>query len=86
MKHARPSTSANMPIRIGVIGCGNVLSAYRATIDKLRARRRVEVTMACGRESQRAVAGAEVSEAEFTTQAEDVISAAEVDLAKAIAA
>jgi predicted dehydrogenase len=81
MKPAHSSASANRPIRIGVIGCGNVLSAYRATIDKLRARRRVEVTMACGRESQRTNAAAELPEAQFTTKADDVISARDVDLA-----
>ena len=80
MKHASPSKGPHSPIRIGVIGCGNVLSAYRATIDKLRVRGRVVVTRACGREGQRVTAGAEVPEAEFTTRAEDVVSAGNVDL------
>jgi predicted dehydrogenase len=80
MKHHTPARSANMPVRIGVIGCGNVLSAYRATIDKLRVRGRVQVTIACGRESQRGAAAAELPEAEFSTQAEAVISARNVDL------
>ena len=80
MKHPSTSKGSHSPIRIGVIGCGNVLSAYRATIDKLRVRGRVVVTRACGREGQRVSAGAEVPEAEFTTRAEDVISAGDVDL------
>src|SRR5436189_138894 len=33
------------PIRLGVIGCGNVLSAYRMCIDKLWMVDAVEVTM-----------------------------------------
>jgi predicted dehydrogenase len=77
MKHASASTE---PVRIGVIGCGNVLSAYRAPIDKLRARGRVQVTRACGREGQRSAACAELPGVEFTIRAEEVISAANVDL------
>ena len=37
------------PVRIGIIGCGNVLSAYRAEIDKLRLKGLAEVALACGR-------------------------------------
>ena len=68
------------PIRVGVIGCGNVLSAYRATLDKLKARGSVEVTMACGREEQRAAVEVELPEARFTTSAEEILAASNVDL------
>lgn len=68
------------PIRIGVIGCGNVLSAYRGTIDKLRARGLAEVTMACGRGHQREMASREFPGVVFTERAEAVIASSEVDL------
>jgi len=68
------------PVRIGIIGCGIVLSAYRAAIDKLRARGAVEVMAACGRESQRTSAAAELGAHRFTTVAEEIIAAPDVDL------
>ncbi len=68
------------PIQIGIIGCGNVLSAYRAAIDKLRLRRTAEVIIACGRERQRAAACAELQCANFTTDSNAVISSPAVDL------
>jgi predicted dehydrogenase len=52
------------PIRLGVIGCGNVLSAYRTVIDKLRARGAVEVALTCGREAQRNAAGEKIGSRE----------------------
>lgn len=36
-------STAHGPLRIGIIGCGNVLSAYRAVIGQLRVRGWVEV-------------------------------------------
>src|SRR5436190_3876742 len=68
------------PIRLGVIGCGNVLSAYRMCIDKLRMVDAVEVTMACGRESQKQSAKEAFRTARFTTKVEDVLQSPEVDL------
>src|SRR4051812_2835426 len=73
-----PQTTA--PLRLGVIGCGNVLSAYRAPIEKLRARGAVKVTLACGRERQREAACAALGTSLFTTEAEDVIGSADVDV------
>jgi len=67
-------------VRIGVIGCGNVLSAYRATIDKLRLRGLAGVIAACGRESQRATARAELGVHRFSTDAREVIAAPDVDV------
>ena len=69
------------PIRLGVIGCGNVLGAYRAAIDKLRAHGSVETVIACGRESQRADACAALGITQFTTDAREVIASPEVDIA-----
>ncbi len=73
------------PVRLGLIGCGNVLSAYRATIDKLRARGLAEPIIACGREGQRAAAGVALGAARFTTRSEEVISSPEVDLVVVLA-
>lgn len=67
-------------IRLGVIGCGNVLGAYRTVIDRLRARGEVEVTVACGREAQRETALAALHARHFVTDAAEVIGSREVDL------
>ncbi len=67
------------PIRLGVIGCGNVLGAYRATLDKLRARSAAAPVIACGRETQRATTCASLGIERFTTDAAEVISAPDVD-------
>src|SRR5688572_26945798 len=64
------------PVRLGIIGCGNVWPAYRAIIDKLRLRGLAEVAIACGREKQRAAAGMEP----FTTDSDEVIANPKVDL------
>jgi predicted dehydrogenase len=67
-------------VRLGIIGCGNVLGAYRAAIDKLRLRNTVEVSLACGRERQRAATQAELRVERFTTEAREVIESPDVDL------
>jgi len=63
------------PLRIGVIGCGNVFSAYRAIIDKLELRGVAQLVIACGREKQRGSV-----DKEFTTNDRDVIANPGVDL------
>jgi predicted dehydrogenase len=68
------------PTRLGLIGCGNVLGAYQACIDKLRDRGAADVVMACGREHQRAAACAALRIKQFTTEASEVISSPKVDL------
>jgi predicted dehydrogenase len=72
-------TRQTPPVRIGIIGCGNVLSAYRAAIDKLRLRGIAEVVGACGRASQRA-ACVELGVQRFATDAQEVIAAPDVDV------
>lgn len=67
-------------VRIGVIGCGNVLSAYRISIEKLRAAALADVTVACGRDSQRDEVRKMLGGVRFTTKAEDLIAATDVDL------
>ena len=73
-------SSSREKIRIGVIGCGNVLSAYRASIEKLRAAGLAEATMACGREAQQGEARKMLGAVRFTTEAREVIESKEVDL------
>jgi len=66
-------------IRIGIIGCGNVLEAYMPQCDKLRTRRLAEVTIACGREAQRDRALA-LGIPRFTTEENEVLRSDDVDL------
>lgn len=73
-------TRQKPPVRIGIIGCGNVLSAYRATIDKLRLCGAAEVVAACGRVSQRAAACTELGVQRFTTEAQEVIASPDVEV------
>jgi predicted dehydrogenase len=67
-------------LRIGVIGAGNVLSAYRAPLEVLRLRGLVEIALVCGRASQRDNARAELGTTAFTTNEQEVLSSAEVDV------
>lgn len=72
MKHSAP-------VRLGIIGCGNVLEAYAPQWEKLRARGLAEVTIACGREGQRERAlGLGVPR--FTTAEEEVLGSEQVDV------
>jgi predicted dehydrogenase len=75
-----PLTMTTKTVKIGIIGCGNVLSTYRAAIDKLRQRNLAEVTIACGRDSQRDAACRELGVSNFTTSADDLLRSPEVDL------
>ena len=76
----REAPKQTRPVRLGVIGCGNVLSAYQAIIEKLRGRGTVEVAIACGRESQRDAAINGLGTPRFTTNANEVITAPDVDV------
>src|SRR5687767_1667342 len=68
------------PARIGIIGCGNVLSAYRLALEKLRARGWADVIVACGREGQRATTCTELAVDHFTTDEKEVLNSPEVDV------
>lgn len=70
---------SNQPLRLGIVGCGNVLTAYGAAIQQLRARGLAEPTLACGRESQRHFAAAQLGSVRFTTEPDDVPRSPEVD-------
>src|SRR5438477_1423708 len=65
--------------RIGIIGCGNVLEAYMPQCEKLRTRRLAEVTIACGRETQRDRALA-LGIPRFTIEENEVLMSGDVDL------
>ncbi|MBN8248279.1 MAG: Gfo/Idh/MocA family oxidoreductase [Verrucomicrobia bacterium] len=75
---AAPATPP--PVRIGVIGCGNVMGAYRMTLDRLRTRGWATVSVACGRPAQRDEAIAALRPERFTTEASEVLQAPDVDL------
>jgi predicted dehydrogenase len=69
----------NRPVRLGIIGCGNVLDAYTTQCEKLRTRRLAEVIIGCGREPQRERA-LQLGLPQFTTQEKDVLSSPDVDV------
>lgn len=70
---------SNQLLRLGIIGCGNVLTAYAPAILQLRARGQAEPALVCGRESQRQFAAAQLGSVRFTTEFDDVVSSSEVD-------
>ncbi len=67
------------PVRLGVIGCGNVLGAYRPTLDRLRRLGHACVTIACGRAPQRDNARTALGEIPFTLDAREVTGSPDVD-------
>jgi predicted dehydrogenase len=66
-------------LRIGIIGCGNVLEAYAPECEKLARRGLAELILACGRESQRERALA-LGAPRFTTDAGELLENPDVDL------
>jgi predicted dehydrogenase len=66
------------PVRLGLIGCGNVLDAYAQQCDKLRSRGMAELLIACGRDHQRARATA-LGVPRFTTDETEVLRHPAVD-------
>jgi predicted dehydrogenase len=70
---------SNSPLRLGIIGCGNVVTAYGPAIEQLRARGLVETVAACGRASQRDFAIRQLGDIRFTTNSEDIIGSSTVD-------
>jgi predicted dehydrogenase len=67
-------------IRLGIIGCGNVLTAYGPAIEKLRARHLARATVACGRHGQQRFANAQLGPVRFTTDPDDVFCSSDVDV------
>jgi predicted dehydrogenase len=74
------SSRLDLPLRLGIIGCGNVFGAYLGAIDKLRSRGLADVTIACGRESQRAEVIKRLPGCRFTINANELIHAPEADI------
>jgi predicted dehydrogenase len=68
------------PVRIGIVGCGNVLSAYLTAAERVRPRNSVEVVAACGRPAQRDMVLCEVGIPRFTTDYRELVEWPEVDL------
>src|SRR5215468_6035620 len=66
-------------VRLGIVGCGNVLGAYLALAEKLRHERIADVTAFCGRERQRTATLAAWPSAEFVTDFDDLVSRPDVD-------
>ena len=66
-------------VQLGIIGCGNVLTAYGPAIQQLRLRGLTEARLACGRESQRDFAVAQLGAVRFVTEPEDVLDSSEVE-------
>src|SRR3989442_10135553 len=84
MVEAPPISAAHRPVRIGIVGCGNVLGAYVQAAEPLRMLRQVEMVAACGRATQRARA-LEAGFQRFTTDFHEVVSAPDVDLVLVLA-
>ena len=68
------------PLGLGIIGCGNVLSAYLPVAARLAARGLAAVTAVCGREHQRERMARELAGVKFYTDHERLIAAKEVDV------
>ena len=69
----------NRPLRLGIIGCGNVLTAYGPAIQQLRTRGLVEPVAACGREAQRDFATAQLGRVRFTSDSNALVRSLDVD-------
>ena len=68
------------PVRIGIVGCGNVLSAYWAEGQKLAAKGEVEVVAACGRPAQRELLVDRLGVRRFVTDFRELVASPDVDL------
>jgi predicted dehydrogenase len=67
------------PVRIGIVGCGNVLPAYWAEAQKLAARGEAVVVAACGRPAQQEVVN-RLGVRRFVTDHHELVGSADVDL------
>lgn len=74
------AVSTPNPVRLGVIGCGNVLSAYQPAIQKLQLQHALDWVIACGREHQRHDVLHHSPDLQFTSDESDVLNAPDVDL------
>jgi len=76
------STTGREPVRIGVVGCGNVLEVgYMPIIERLRARGLAELVMACDRRAELREAVMESCRvAHFTVDYHELVESPAVDL------
>ncbi|MBX9579889.1 MAG: Gfo/Idh/MocA family oxidoreductase [Gemmataceae bacterium] len=68
------------PVRVAIVGCGNVLSAYWAECQKLAARGEAVVVAACGRPAQRDLVVDRLGVRRFVTDHRELVEAPDVDL------
>jgi predicted dehydrogenase len=68
------------PLRIGFIGCGNVLSAYWDQAEKMAARGEAEVVAACGRSAQRELVVDRLGVRQYVTDYSELLRSPDVDL------
>jgi predicted dehydrogenase len=67
-------------VRIGIVGCGNVLSAYWPETQRLMLRGEAEVVAACGRPEQRDLVAGKLGVRRFVTDYRELLGDADVDL------
>lgn len=67
-------------VRIGIVGCGNVLSAYWPEAQRLLLRGEAEVVAACGRLDQRDLVAGQLGVRRFVTDYRELLNASDVDL------
>jgi predicted dehydrogenase len=68
------------PVRIGIVGCGNVLAAYWVEAQKLAAKGEAVVTAACGRPAQQELVATRLGVRRFVTDYRELVAAPDVDL------
>jgi predicted dehydrogenase len=68
------------PVKAGIIGCGDVLSAYMSLGETLRHRGRVEFVAAAAATEKRRSVAAEHGIGTFTTDYHDILNDAGIDL------
>jgi predicted dehydrogenase len=68
------------PVRIGIVGCGNVLAAYWAEAQKLAVRGEAVVVAACGRPAQRELVVSRLGVRRFVTDYRELAESEGVDL------
>ncbi len=68
------------PVRIGIVGCGNVLSAYWPQAQQLSLRGEAEVVAACGRPAQRDLVVGQLGVRNFVLDHRELLAMPDVDL------
>jgi predicted dehydrogenase len=72
---------AERPVRVGIVGCGDVLRAYMAPIERLRGRGQLEVTAAWTRRpAEREAVLRELGLSGFTREYSELVQSPDVDL------